>query len=196
MDNLRNVSKPGCVFPPVHKEEGAGTLYSQILYLFNFPTCFILQVFFQVWSPRPPHEETHLNISQLGMDVTWAKCCEMKVELKLQCATLQEKRTWSRVILCTETTRSHCHTPNYTSNTCTSRTLILYALPQLDGRRCRRGNGIEVKSMRRNNRLQYFVPLGFVSCFCQWKSKKIEETSLQVDGSRRGLFNLLLSATQ
>lgn len=104
-------------------------------------------MFFQVWSPCPPHEETHLNISQLGTDVIWAKCCEMKVELKLQHATLQEKRTCSRVILCTETTLSHCHAPSYTS----IRTLVLYALPQLDGRRCRRGNGIEVKSMRRNN---------------------------------------------
>lgn len=148
-------------------------------------------MFFQVWSPRPPHEETHLKISQLGMDVIWAKCCEMKVELKLQCTTLQEKRTWSHVILCTETTRSHCHAPNYTS----IRTLVLYALPQLDGRRCRRGNGVEMKSMRRNNCLQYFIPLGFVSCFCQWKSKKKEEASLQVDSSRRGLFNLLLNAT-
>ncbi|KAL2302464.1 hypothetical protein Nmel_009893, partial [Mimus melanotis] len=51
------------------------------------------RVFFQVGSPRPPHEKTHLNISQFGMDVIWAKCCEMKVELKLQRATLQEKRT-------------------------------------------------------------------------------------------------------
>ncbi|RLW00934.1 hypothetical protein DV515_00008348 [Chloebia gouldiae] len=47
----------------------------------------------RVGSPRPAHEETHLNISQLGMDVIWAKRCEMKVELKLQRATLQEKRT-------------------------------------------------------------------------------------------------------
>jgi len=103
----------------------------------------------------------------------------MKVELKLQRAALQEKKTWSRVILCTETTHSHCHAPSYTS----VRTSVLYALPQLDGRRCRQGNDIEVKSMRRNTCLQYFVPLGFVSCFCQWKSKKTEEASLQVDGS-------------
>lgn len=53
----------------------------------------MLQMFFQVGSPCSPHEETHLNISQRGMDVIWAKCCEMKVELKLQRATLQEKRT-------------------------------------------------------------------------------------------------------
>lgn len=75
----------------------------------------MLQVFFQVGSPRPPHEETHLNISQLGMDIIWAKCCEMKVELKLQRATLQEKRTRSRVLLCTGTTCSQCHAPSYTS---------------------------------------------------------------------------------
>lgn len=149
------------------------------------------QVFFQVGSPRPPHEETHLNISQLGMDVIWAKCWEMKVELKLQRATLQEKRTWSRVILCTGTTCSHCRAPSYTQIH-----RFFYALPQLDARRCRRGNGIEVKSVKKNNCLQYFIPLGFVSCFCQWKSKKTEEASLQVDGSRRGLSNLLLSATQ
>lgn len=120
----------------------------------SFPTCFILQVFFQVWSPCPPHEKTHLNTSQLSTDVIWAQCCEMKVGLKFQRATLQETRTWSRVILCTETTRSHCHAPDYTS----IRTSVLHALPQLDGWRCRRGNGIEVKSMRRNSCLQCFVP--------------------------------------
>lgn len=144
----------------------------------------MLQVFFQVGSPRPPHEETHLNISQLGTDVIWAKCCEMKVELKLQRATLQEKRTWSRVILCTGTTCSLCHAPV----TLQYLHWFFYALPQLDGRRCRRGNGIEVKSVKKNNCLQYFIPLGFVSCVCQWKSKKTEEASLQVDRSRRGLI--------
>lgn len=48
----------------------------------------------------------------------------------------------------------------------------------------------------KNNCVQYFVSLGFISWFCQWKSKKMEEASLQVDGNRRGLFNLLLNATQ
>lgn len=71
----------------------------------------MLQVFFQVGSPRPPHEETHLNISQLGVDVIWAKCCEMKVELKLQRATFTGEEN---LIPCNPLYRDHMLTVSCT----------------------------------------------------------------------------------
>jgi len=56
MDNLRNVSKPGYIFLPVHKEEGAGILFSQILCLFHF----LLTLFCRCFS-RSDHLALHMK---------------------------------------------------------------------------------------------------------------------------------------
>lgn len=152
----------------------------------------MLQVFFQVGSPCPPHEETYLNISQLGVDVIWAKCCEMKVELKLQRATLQEKRTWSRIILCTGTTCSQCHAPSYTS---IPTSVLLCLAPagweKMQARRCYRG---EVSG--KEQLLTVLHPSWICFLFLPMEIKENRGGFPAVDGSRRGLSNLLLSATQ
>lgn len=102
-------------FSAVHNKERAETLFSKILYLFHFLLALCCRCF-----SRSDHLALHMKRHiWISVSLAWMSSGLSVVRWKWNSSynvlPLQEKRTWSRVILCTGTTCSQCHAPSYTS---------------------------------------------------------------------------------